>query len=178
MKKMMVFLLWCLVGCVYANVDPCEGLSSIDKLACQKSYHKQIKKQERANRANAADQVLRSSPELIDKSAKKNLKKQSVAKPKPRLPHNRKASRDPLVKRNTVENKNRGIDKAPSTTKAQKAGWGLSATTPELLVSDSDLNESEAVSVLSSEAPMLSSQSAYVLDVASPVGEDALYQIY
>ena len=179
-KKMCV--LYVLLS-VFAVADPgsCEGLSKLDKLACQKSVHKQSVKNRRADKTINTAAEIRGSEKVGSKNSSKSSSRNGSRNNKVRLPHNRKMSASSstpfkFAKKKTKQNTNVPGLKVSGQQGRSNLDHDLAVSRSELLSSDSATDASETVKVPVVNSNMLSSQLSYGSDKG--VGDDALYRIY
>ena len=111
MNKKMCVLYVLLTVFAVADVGSCEGLSNLDKLACQKSVHRQNVKNRRADKTINTSADMRRSERVGSRGSKSSAKLPAGTKVK--LPHNRKmpSSSAPVrvVKKNTKENNSKHL---------------------------------------------------------------------
>ncbi len=180
MNKKMCVLYMLLSVFAMADSGSCEGLSRLDKLACQKSVHKQAVNNRRADKTINTAADMRRSERAGSRNSKSGSRKVAGNK-KVRLPHNRKMSGSSstpvkVVNKNTRQNASMSDLKVSNQQGKLNLEQGIDVSRSELLASDSAMDASETAKIPVVNSNMLSSQLSYGSDKG--VGDDALYRIY
>ena len=187
------FLCLMMTPTLLAGNDSCAKLEGIQKLACEKSYHKLAKRKERSQRAASADVLIDSDLKMSAKESQAGKKSSKVTKRQNKSSRNRKKTASSSVSKiSTRKNGSRYSDDKRDKSQSSKAAGMVKASNDQiktestqgsqvshaaLLDTSHATNEFDTVNVpkVNSEN-MMSSQLAYVGDQG--IGDDALYQIY
>ena len=181
MNKKICVLCLLLTMLAMAETDSCEGLSKLDRLACQKSVHRQNVKNRRADKTiNTAADMRKSDKTVSGKH--RPASRQAAGKAKVRLPHNRKVSNSlstavKPIKKDTRHRANEAGHNVINQQDKLDLDQGIAVSRSELLASESAVDAVGAAKIPVVDSNMLSSQLSYGSDIAG-VGDDALYQIY
>lgn len=182
MNKKICVLYVLLTVFAIADAGSCEGLSRLDKLACQKSVHKQNVEGRRSGKTiNTSASVGTRRSEKSESRGSKSASRKVSSQSKVKLPHNRKMSSSSSTSAKVVKKDTKQNAKMTGLTVSNQQGrlnseQGIAVSHSELLASEAAVDASETAKIPVVNSNMLPSQLSYGNDTG--VGDDALYRIY